>query len=119
MMMMSKLCVGAVALLAFAMLFSVAFASVPQTASAANLQRCKIPQDQRSFTHRFKANTSCREARRVLRNRRFDDGRYESRGRRGLYRCRVRPNRFEGANWRCVNRKGRTDIVRFQTRAGR
>jgi hypothetical protein len=83
-----------------------------------DFHRCKIPPIYASSVFKFRSTTNCREARRVLRNRRCAGPpckTYVSRGRAGRYRCRVDPNQYEGANWSC--RHGRR-IVRFQTRAG-
>jgi hypothetical protein len=83
-----------------------------------DFHRCKIPPIYATTVFKFRSTTNCREARRVLRNRRCAGSRcrrYVSRGNAGGYDCRVDPNRFEGADWSC--RHGRR-IVRFQTRAG-
>lgn len=85
------------------------------SAAARRLHRCRVPRRLRGTFFGFRANVRCKEARRVLRNRRCADSRcrrWVSRGRRGRYRCRVRPNRFEGADFRCVKRRAdRRDLV--------
>lgn len=83
-------------------------------------QRCKVPKASRGTVYRFRTTTKgCEEARKVLTNRRCKGSqcnKYVSKGKRGRYRCRVRPNRYEGANWKCQNSP--KNVVRFQTRAG-
>lgn len=91
------------------------------TAPAASaLQRCKVPDRYGDNTFAFRANVPCREARRALNRRRCSNDpctKFVSRGKRGRYRCRVRPNNIGGANWRCTNRRGRDDVIRFRTRS--
>lgn len=92
-------------LLCFAALASLAFAVIPPAAAAQAVKRCQVPSQLDDNFQGLRAYaTSCREARRVLVNRRCGNSRcsyFVSRGRAGRYRCTTRSNNQEGADFNC------------------